>query len=73
MEELRNLGLPPETAFLPMEGQGRAQKALKEQWLKTDLGKEIVEEVDACLMLVNTRIVSVSLIDLSISSLHEIH
>jgi hypothetical protein len=39
VEELRNKALPPETAFLRMEVQVRAQKALKERWLNTDLAK----------------------------------
>jgi hypothetical protein len=60
VEELSNLVLPPETAFLRMDGQDRRQKALKELWLKTELGKEIVYEVGACLILVISSMVSMS-------------
>jgi hypothetical protein len=52
--------LPPETAFLPLEGKGRGQKAFKELWLKTDLGKDIVDEVGACLILLISCMESVS-------------
>ena len=60
VQELRNMVLPPETPFMSTEGKGRGQKALKELWLKTDLGKDIVDEVGACLILLISCVVSLS-------------
>jgi hypothetical protein len=60
VQELRNMVLPPETAFLPIVGKGRGQKALNELCLKTDLGKDIVDEVGACLIPLNACMESLS-------------
>jgi hypothetical protein len=44
LEEFQRLNLP-DTAFLPMSAQLRAQKKLQCLWLDTELGRQIANEV----------------------------
>jgi hypothetical protein len=47
LEELRKLELP-ETAFLPVAAQVRAQQELQKRWNSSVLALHIVSEVGAC-------------------------